>query len=153
MTEKLGRRILKKEISTWRGQSHQGLIEEFKFLNEKFFNSELPIPNQISFTNKFSRTGGQIYWSKPHGLWIFRIEVNKKQLRQNGWESVNNILLHEMCHLWELIETGDTSNKSRLFLWKLREVNGEFHCKETLTPIEFEWKRLAESEWSTKKEE
>ena len=133
------------------------LIDIFRKANNKYFSDcPLPIPGCLEWAEDL--------WEKPNGAiilgvfnegivgnknpYIMRIHILKR-LKIMDYDALIKIVGHEMLHMWEQIEMGDTSDKSPLFIWMARHrgVSLFIDSDKVVNKKEFEKQHKYDNVW------
>ena len=82
-----------------------------------------PFRHRARYNARLKSTGGR-YLLKSHD-----IEINPKQLAENGAEEVERIIKHELCHYHLHIEGRGYRHRDKEFKELLQAVGGSRYCK------------------------
>ncbi|MBD3260815.1 MAG: hypothetical protein GF334_03925 [Candidatus Altiarchaeales archaeon] len=103
------------------------LKKEYRRLNDERFDGLLP-DYEVRFSMKAYRTHGSINFQRK------RINISLPLLKQYGWESVNQTLLHEMTHLYIHLKGGRASHSKRF--WREFQKRGGRRDKIKVDPVD-----------------
>lgn len=109
------KKILKRELSTTRKYktTYKDINKYFKMLNNAIFDNKLSPFNQIEI-KKISAALGQVSileWRRK-GTRIYRLEMQPEYTTKKDFVDT---LGHEMVHLYQMANLGDTGNHNKLF--------------------------------------
>jgi len=82
-----------------------------------------PFRHKARYNSRLKSTGGR-YLLRSHD-----IEINPKQLEQNGLEEVERIIKHELCHYHLHLEGKGYKHRDADFRQLLQAVGGSRYCK------------------------
>ena len=82
-----------------------------------------PFRHQARWNARLSTTGGRYLLRSHH------IEINPKQLEENGAEEVEKIIKHELCHYHLHLEGKGYQHRDADFKQLLAQVGGSRFCK------------------------
>lgn len=105
------------------------LVDE---ISKTFFHK--PFLDEVSFNKRLRTTGGRYIPSKR------KIELNPKYLDELGYEELEGIIKHELCHYHLHIEGKGYKHRDREFRDLLKKTNSPRHCR-MLPSMENEFKR------------
>lgn len=95
--------------------TYKDIKKYFKELNSLVFNSELSPFNQIEIKDlRREKCVGQVVtmeW-KRKGTRLFKLEMMPKYCNKRDFMDT---LVHEMVHLYQMVNKGDTGNHNELF--------------------------------------
>ncbi|WP_280771292.1 SprT family protein [Salipaludibacillus daqingensis] len=99
--------------------------EQLRLLTEKismeFFGK--PFKHAAFFNKRLRTTGGRYSLNHHH------IEINPKHLEYYGYEELESIIKHELCHYHLHIEGKGYQHKDKDFKNLLVKVGGSRHCQ------------------------
>lgn len=107
-------KLMKNRISTdW-------LIKKYAQFNEEYFNDELPGDILLELICNGITIGGTAFRQNP-----YRIRINFNFIyKENEEYEFENILIHEMIHIWQFINNYNDSH-GKTFKIKMNEINSK----------------------------
>jgi hypothetical protein len=114
------------------------IVKKFNLFNKKYFNSELKIV--AIKLNRSNKIIGYTKWKEENNIYTaISLEFTKNIFWSESF--FNNILLHEMIHLWQIQKQNDHGHSS-LFKKKMQELNKKgFDITEKIKPFNVQYKK------------
>lgn len=109
--------------------------EQLQILTEKISEEYFlkPFKHQAFFNPRLRTTGGR------YMLGTHNIEINRKYYEEHGFDELEGIIKHELCHYHLHIEGKGYKHRDEAFRQLLKEVGAPRHC----TPLVMEQKKTA----------
>lgn len=115
-------------------QDLQKLWDCFHELNNRYFHGNLPEPGVIDWMRSTCRGGVFRFWRQSTHM---EIRLSLDYHLAYGWPHTRSTLLHEMVHLYQYVNTGNTRDRDPTFQHMLQVVGASPHCKPLPPTTEF----------------
>lgn len=125
-TEK-GKRYHFNMVNVYSYERDWELMNMFLQLNQEYFDSLLPLPGCLQYAEDLHEySGGRVVCGlfqraesgnrDPKKMRIYILG----RLKIMDPDEIRKTLVHEMLHMWEMLEMGDTDDESSLFIYMCR---------------------------------
>lgn len=110
------------------------LRDLFRELNAEYFHNDLPEPEVIGWMNSAKRAGSFGFW---RGSTRMAIHISRQHHLFHGDRATRDTMLHEMVHLYQYVNTGETSDCDPRFQRLLGVVGASAHCESLPATTEY----------------